>query len=335
MSELHENVLVRSAETSNPSYGSTPGQRSMEEHLRSGIIILDKPRGPTSHQTSAWVKDIIGLQKAGHSGTLDPGVSGVLPIALEDATKILDFLLGEDKEYVTVMRLHAFLPQEKLEKTLALFKGEIYQKPPLKSAVKRQLRTRKIRAITLLETADRSALLNIRCEAGTYIRKLIHDIGLVSGTGAHMQELRRTKAGPFTEQEAITLHDLKDAWQAHLEEHDDEPLRKAVKPVEYAVKNMKKIWLKDSAVDAICHGAPLHMPGISQLSPNIKKGDTIAVMTLKQELIAIAESQWNTSDLMKKQHGTAASLQRVIMQPNLYPRHWKTHPTITNPANTP
>ncbi|MFH1125650.1 MAG: RNA-guided pseudouridylation complex pseudouridine synthase subunit Cbf5 [Candidatus Altiarchaeota archaeon] len=326
-----ENILVKSTEDTTLEYGINPEQRPTEEYIKNGLIILDKPRGPTSHQTAAWVKEILGVEKAGHSGTLDPNVSGVLPIAIEDSAKILDYLLGEDKEYIAVMRVHAELPKDKIEKTLKYFQGEIYQKPPLKSAVKRQLRTRKIYKIEPIEIDCRNVLIKINCEAGTYIRKLIHDIGLVLGTGAHMQELRRTKAGQFTEQESATLHDLKDAMQTYLEEKDETQLRQIIKPVEYAVKNMPKIWLKDTAVDAICHGASLAMPGIAQLNPNIKKDKTIALMTLKGELIAIATSQHNTQELLKKQHGTAATPQRVIMKPNTYLKHWKTKTSQNQP----
>ncbi|MBM3309400.1 MAG: RNA-guided pseudouridylation complex pseudouridine synthase subunit Cbf5, partial [Candidatus Altiarchaeales archaeon] len=310
-----------------------PEERPIGEYIKNGLVILDKPRGPTSHQTASWVKEILGVQKAGHSGTLDPAVSGVLPIAVEDASKILDFLLGEDKEYITVMRLHADVKKEKLEKTLKQFQGKIYQKPPLKSAVKRQLRTRTIHKIEILEINERDILLKIKCEAGTYIRKLLHDIGLVLGVGAHMQELRRTKAGPFNENQVVTLHDLKDAWQTLKEEKDDTQLRKTILPIEQAVQNHRKIWVKDTAVDAICHGANLHMPGIARLHANIKKGQETALMTLKNELIAIATSNHNSQELLKKEHGVAAELQRVIMKPGTYPKQWKTKPKNEDTTN--
>jgi H/ACA ribonucleoprotein complex subunit 4 len=323
---FEQEILVKSKESTDPAYGLTPENRKLEEYIKNGLVILDKPRGPTSHQTASWVKEILGVVKAGHSGTLDPAVSGVLPIAMEDSAKILDFLLGANKEYIAVMRVHQELPKEQIEKVVKQFQGTIYQKPPVKSAVKRQLRTRRIHKMEILETDGRNTLLKINCEAGTYIRKLIHDIGLVLGTGANMQELRRTKAGQFTEKESITLHDLKDAWQTYLEEKDETQIRKAVKPVEYAVQSLPKIWVKDTAVDAICHGASLMMPGIAQLNNNIKKGTIVALMTLKNELIAIASSQHTSAELMKKRNGTAATSQRVIMKPNTYPKHWKTRP---------
>jgi H/ACA ribonucleoprotein complex subunit 4 len=329
MAEDTGNILAKPSTTheqTNPQYGRPPENRPLDEYIKNGLIILDKPRGPTSHQTTAWAKDILQVKKAGHSGTLDPNVSGVLVIAIEDAAKILDYLLGDEKEYIAAMKLHTQTPKEKLEQTLKQFQGEIYQKPPLKSAVKRRLRTRKISKIQLLELEQKDALIKINCQAGTYIRKLTHDIGLALGTGAHMQELRRTKAGPFTEQEAHTLHDLKDAWQAYAEDKDETQLRTIIKPVEHAVKNTPKIWVKDTAVDAICHGASLNMPGIAKLNANIKKNQTTALMTLKNELIAIATSTHKAEELMKKQNGIAATLQRVTMKPNTYPKHWKTKP---------
>lgn len=332
MASRNEDILIKSKEQTNPEYGCPPEKRTLEEHIKNGIIVLDKPRGPTSHQTTAWVKDILQVQKAGHSGTLDPNVSGVLPIAIEDATRILEHLLTEDKEYVALMRLHANVTPDKLDKTLKQFQGEIFQKPPLKSAVKRQLRTRRVHKIQTIEADGRNILLKINCQAGTYIRKLIHDTGLALGTGAHMQQLRRTKAGQYAEKETTRLHDLKDAWHSHLEEQDDTPIRDIIRPVEDAVRDMPKIWVKDTAVDAICHGAGLYAPGIAQLNARIKKHDTIALMTLKQELIAIATSQLNAPDILKKNHGLIAQTQRVLMKPNTYPKHWKIHEKTCKPT---
>ena len=197
---LPERKLITKAKaTTDPGFGKRPMERSIEEHLSYGVINLDKPRGPTSHEVAAWVKGILKIKKAGHGGTLDPRVNGVLPITLEESTKIVKVLLNAGKEYVCAMRLHSDSSRHKIGEALSKFVGEIYQRPPVKSAVKRQLRTRRIYYINLLEVDNRDVLFKVGCEAGTYIRKLCHDIGEVLGLGAHMLELRRTKSGIFDE----------------------------------------------------------------------------------------------------------------------------------------
>ncbi|MEX2060535.1 MAG: RNA-guided pseudouridylation complex pseudouridine synthase subunit Cbf5, partial [Nitrosopumilaceae archaeon] len=175
------------------NYGTYYDKRSLEQLLKYGFILLDKPPGPTSHETVAWLKRILKIPKAGHSGTLDPQVSGVLPMGLGDGTKALEVLLYGPKEYHALGRLHSLPSKEKLNKVLEEFKGEIYQKPPQRSAVLRQTRTRTIYELELLEQKERLLLLRILCEAGTYIRKLIYDIGEILGPGATMIELRRTR----------------------------------------------------------------------------------------------------------------------------------------------
>lgn len=321
-------VLIKVEEDTDPRYGSDPNNRPIREHIRKGIINLDKPSGPTSHQVSAWVRDILEVKKAGHSGTLDPKVSGVLPIAVEDATRILPLLLISGKQYVVLLNIHGEVSDSRLKQAIGCFQGEIYQKPPLKSSVKRQIRTKKIYSIKLLERENKLALLQVDCESGTYMRKLCHDIGLVLGTGANMQDLRRTRVGSFTEEYSTILHDIKDAYVFYREEGEERYIRECVKPVEYAVKDLPKVWVRDSAVSAVCHGADLNIPGISKLDSNIKKGDVIALLTLKNELIAIAKSEQTSDEVMNAKKGVAAKLMRVIMEPDVYPRKWRTHQNI-------
>jgi H/ACA ribonucleoprotein complex subunit 4 len=317
-------ILVKSEEESNPSYGCRPSHRSIEEHLHNGIVNIDKPSGPTSHQVTSWVREIFKFKKAGHSGTLDPKVTGVLPVALEESTRILQALLLSSKEYVCLMKLHSDVKSSELKKVLSYFQDEIYQKPPLKSSVKRELRVRRIYSIKLIEREGLYVLFRVECEAGTYIRKLCHDIGLVLGVGAHMQELRRTKAGPFTEDTLVTLHDLRDAHQYYTEDGDEKQLRKLVQPMEAGVRHLKKIWLKDSAVSAVCHGAPLNTPGVSKLDDNISTGEIVALMTLKDELIALAKAVKASGEMVEASKGEVAAPTTVLMKPDVYPRQWHT-----------
>ena len=161
-----------------------PADRSVDDLLAFGVLALDKPPGPSSHQVSAWVRDLAGVEKAAHAGTLDPKVTGCLPVLLGDATRIAGALLGE-KSYAAVLELHDAPPAD-LDVVLAAFEGPIYQKPPRKSAVNRELRVREIHDLTIREVEGRRILLSIQCESGTYVRKLCHDLGLALGTGANM-----------------------------------------------------------------------------------------------------------------------------------------------------
>jgi H/ACA ribonucleoprotein complex subunit 4 len=321
-------ILTKSEESTDEKYGCQPEKRPIQEHICKGVVNIDKPSGPSSHEVSAWVKEIFKAKKVGHSGTLDPKVTGVLPVAIDEATKILQALLISGKQYVTLMKLHGDTTNSQIKKTLSYFQTEIYQKPPLKSAVKRQLRTRTLYSIRYIEREGEYVLYTVDCEAGTYIRKLCHDIGLVLGVGAHMQELRRTKAGPYTEETLITLHDLRDAHETYLENKDETQLRKMIQPMESAVSHLPKIWIKDSAISAICHGAELAAPGVSKLTDNIKKENLIALMSLKNELVALARAKHDSNIILTEEKGEVASTERVTMHPDTYPRGWSTKTNI-------
>lgn len=321
--DVERRVLVKAHDTTSPSHGCRPEERSMTEHLRLGVINLDKPPGPTSHEVVAWIKRILNLRRAGHGGTLDPKVSGVLPVAIEDATKIVQTLLPAGKEYVCVMHLHGAVPEDVIQRVLHEFQGDIYQRPPLRAAVRRRLRIRRVYYIELLEKEGRDLLLRVGCEAGTYIRKLVSDMGDAMGPGAHMSELRRTRTGPFREDGAVTLHDLVDAFAFWKEDGDERQLRTAVLPVEAAVQHLPKIVIRDGAVDAVCRGASLAAPGVLTIDDPIKKGETVAVMTLKGELVCIAETTTDSREIYELEHGIVAKPVRVIMRPGTYPKMWK------------
>ncbi|MDL0122451.1 RNA-guided pseudouridylation complex pseudouridine synthase subunit Cbf5, partial [Halobacterium salinarum] len=187
-----------------------PGERSPAAVLSFGVVNLDKPPGPSAHQVSAWIRDLVGVEKAAHAGTLDPKVTGCLPVLTGTATRIAPALLEGFKEYVAVLELHDDPPRT-LPDVIEAFTGEIYQKPPKKSAVARRLRTRTVYDLDVLDVDGRQVLLRIRCESGTYIRKLCHDIGRALGTNAHMGHLRRSATTPFDDTDLVTLHDLADA----------------------------------------------------------------------------------------------------------------------------
>ncbi|RLI94211.1 MAG: RNA-guided pseudouridylation complex pseudouridine synthase subunit Cbf5 [Candidatus Altiarchaeales archaeon] len=319
---MENNIIVKSDDEPDPRYGCYPEKRPIHEHIRKGIINLDKPSGPTSHQVVSWIKEILGIKKAGHSGTLDPKTTGVLPVALEEATKILRVFFPFEKEYVAIMNLHKDVPEDKLIDIFDYFRGEIFQRPPLRSSVKRRLRIKRINYINFMEKEDRDVLFLVNCESGTYVRKLCHDIGLILGVGAHMVELRRTRAGPFDEKDSKTLHDIKDAYEFYIEDDDEKYLRECILPIEFGVKHLKKIWIKDTAVSAICHGADLNAPGICKFSDNININELVAIMSLKNELVAIGTSLRTSKEIEEMDKGKVIDLERVIMKPDVYPRRW-------------
>ncbi len=314
--------LEKSRAKTDSKYGCYPDKRDIQTHIKNGLIILDKPKGPTSHQAAAWVRDIFNLKKAGHSGTLDPGVTGVLPVLLENATKIIPALVRGKKEYICLMQLHTDIPEKQIIETAKLFTGKIEQMPPLKCAVKRELRTREIYSLDILEIEERYVLFRAETEAGTYIRTLCTDFGKKLKTTAHMQELRRTKAGSLPEEQSHTLQDIKDAYEFYKEEKNEKYLRDIIKPLETGVMHIPKIIIKDSAISAICHGAPLHIGGIAKHTKDIKKDELIAIMSLKGELVALGNSTMDSKTIQNNKTGIASRVLRVIMQENTYPRTW-------------
>ena len=324
--EIKRELLIKAEDTTNPKYGHLPSERPAKEFIQYGTINLDKSAGPTSHEVAAWVKRIIHVENIGHGGTLDPKVTGVLPITLEDATKVVQAFLYSGKEYVCVMKMHGNAPEEQIKEVLGEFEDEIFQRPPLRSSVKRQLRTRRIYFIDYMETDGRNVLFKVGCEAGTYIRKLCFDIGEILGVGAHMQELRRTRSGSFTENSSmkVTLHDVA-YWFGEWEQKKDEGLlHKFIEPMETALALLPKIVVRDSAVDALCHGANLTAPGVLKVNAGIGKGSILAIFTLKGEAVALGKALVSSQEMLDLSHGAVAGLERVLMLRGTYPKVWKT-----------
>ena len=319
-----EKLLIKSESVTDPAYGFKPQDRPIEEHIDKGVINLDKPLGPTSHEIDSWVRRIFNSKKTGHGGTLDPKVTGVLPIGINSATRVIQLLLPAPKEYVCLMSLHKDLSEDKIKDIFNEFQGKIFQTPPLKSAVKRELRVRNVYYSDILEISGRDVLFKIGCEAGTYVRTYCHDMGEALGCGAHMAELRRTQVGPFNENEdLITLQDITDAYYYWNKEGDESLLRKYVLPMEKAADFLPKVLIKDSAVDAICHGANLASGGIVGLSETIKKGNTVAIFSLKGELVASAETLCEIENIVESSSKIVFDTKKVFMKPGIYPMMWK------------
>lgn len=311
--------LVRAEARTNTAHGVDPWKRSIHELFDYGVLVLNKPPSLVSHQCVEYVKHILGVPKAGHSGTLDPNVTGVLVIALGKATRVVDVLLKAGKEYVCLMRIHTPVDEETIRRTFLGFLGKVEQLPPKKSAVKRQLRTREIYYLEILEIDDRDVLFRIGCQAGTYIRKVCTDVGKAMGTYAHMQELVRTKVGSFTDGQWATLHDLKDAYEL-WKEGDERLLRRILMPFERAVDHLPKVWIFDSAVDSICHGALLSVPGIVKLDSDIAPGDTVAILTPKGELVGIGKARMDAHEVIRQQKGVVVAETRIFMPRGTYPK---------------
>ena len=318
--KIKRELFERKKAKTDSKFGSDPNKRPVEELLDFGIININKPKGPTSHQVSSYVQKIIGIKKSGHSGTLDPKVTGVLPVAIGRGTRIVQALLPAGKEYVCVMHLHKEVPEKKIKDAMKKFVGRIKQLPPLRSAVKRQERYRKVYYINILEIIKNDVLFVVGCQAGTYIRKLCHDIGKFLGVGAHMAELIRTKAGPFGESNMVTLQDIADALWYYKNEQNEKFIRHCVKPIEDAVKHLPKIYVLDTTVDTMCHGADLKVPGITSVESEIQLDESVAIMTLKGELVAIGTSKMISVDMATKEKGVAATTHKVFMLPDTYPK---------------
>lgn len=318
-----QKFIVKAEEPINQEYGFNPLKRPLAHHINFGIVNLDKPAGPTSHEVSSWVKKVLQIEKTGHGGTLDPQVTGLLPVALGDATKVIGALLSAGKEYICVMYLHDEIEEPMVKRALNLMTTEIYQRPPVKSSVKRRLRSRTIYYTQFIEMNGQFVLFRVGCEAGTYIRKLCYDIGEILLCGAHMAELRRTRTGDFREDNSlVSLQDLNDAMKIYLEEDKEHFLRKCILPIERAVQHWKKIFIRDSAVNAIAHGAQLAVQGVLYLSNNIEKGEEIALMTQKGELVGFAIALMSSRKIIETNHGFCTKTRKVFYPRNVYPS-WK------------
>merc|ERR1711957_1039173 len=322
----YDQLNVRTGHYTPINAGCSPLKRNLHDYVRSGVINLDKPANPSSHEVVAWIRRILKVEKTGHSGTLDPKVTGCLIVCVERATRLVKSQQGAGKEYIAVLRAHDTISSiGKLKTAVDTLTGALFQRPPLISAVKRQLRIRTIYESKLLEYDDKRNLgiVWLSCEAGTYVRTLMVHLGLLVGTGAHMQELRRVRSGVLKEDEnLVTMHDVMDAQHVYDTTKDEKYLRRVVMPLEVLLTNYKRIVVKDSAVNAICYGAKLMLPGLLRFADDIEVGTEVVLMTTKGEAIAVANAQMTTAVMASCDHGVVAKIKRVIMERDAYPRRW-------------
>jgi H/ACA ribonucleoprotein complex subunit 4 len=232
-------------------------------------------------------------------------------------------LLFGGKEYIALMHLHKEIDEQLLRNTFNKFIGKITQLPPVRSHVKRQYRQREIYYSDILEINGRDVLFKVGVESGTYIRKLIHDMGEELKVGAHMSELRRTKVSTLSERDSlVTLQDLEDAVYFYKEEKDSRLLDRCLGSIESAIDFLPKIFVSDTAVDPICHGSPLAVPGAVKLT-EFEKDETVAIMTLKGEIIALGKAVMSAEEIKTAKKGVAVKTDSVIMNVGTYPPYKK------------
>jgi H/ACA ribonucleoprotein complex subunit 4 len=267
------------------------------------------------------------VQKTGHSGTLDPKVTGCLIVCINNATRLVKSQQQAGKEYICVIRFHNEVPggQDRFVKALETLTGALFQRPPLISAVKRQLRVRTVYNTKLVQFDGKRklALFSVSCEAGTYIRTMCIHLGYLLGCGAHMEELRRVRSGAMAEDKSmISLHQVLDAQKKFEKDQDESLLRTVIQPLENMLTGFKRIVVKDSSVNAIAHGAKLMIPGLLRFDPDVSMWETVVLMTTKGEAIALGVAMMESAQMRDLDHGCVAKVKRCIMQRNLYPKRW-------------
>jgi H/ACA ribonucleoprotein complex subunit 4 len=308
----------------------SPFKRDLTELVKKGFVIIDKDVGPTSHTTAENLKNLLKdnsfeISKAGHSGTLDPKVSGILIAGIENSTRLMEYMLKSDKVYICLIHIHTSLNFEKIEKCIKEnFVGKIKQLPPIVSAVKREERIREIYSIDILDkTQDNKYLiLKVSCQHGTYMRKLCTDIGEKLNTKAQMAELRRVKAGPFKENDKnfpmISLDKLRNLFSLYQKNKEniiyETELRKYIFPYEFLLKDFKKIIIQDTAIESLSHGRDLAMPGIIKFEKGIKKDEIIGLFSSKFELVAIGKSLMEEKELKKNEKGLVVKTNKIFWE---------------------
>ncbi len=319
---MTQHVLDADAST-NPSIGGKPDSRDVIERLASGFILLDKPAGPTSHQLASWARDMFGLERLGHGGTLDPFATGVLPLMAGKAMKLTKKILTHKKTYICVFRFATAPDEKQLSEVMKQLTGRVYNVPPEVSAVKVQVRTRKIYTFDNIEIKGNDMIARVHCEAGTYIRTIARDMGLLLDMKVQLKELRRETTGVFKLEDCITMQELADAIWLWKECDQPEALLRVIHPVEKLLLDLPSATVKDSAAAALAHGAPLLRPGIVNIQSDVKAGKQMMIETLKGEAVGIVTLTLGSNEIATLSEGEVARPSMVLLDEGLYPRRWK------------
>ena len=314
---------IQLGEVSKPSnHGLNPEDLTIEQRLNSGFILLDKPPGPTSHQIASWVRDLLGLERLGHGGTLDPFATGVLPLMAGKSMKLTKGILKTDKTYIAVLKFAQETNIDSLNEVIDKLTGRIYNVPPEISAVKVQVRTRKIYKFELIENNSKQAIVRILCEAGTYIRTIARDMGLLLGYNVELKELRRENSGRFNLTDCVTLQEIADAVWLWKECDNSAALEKIIHPTEKLLLDKPYIIVKDSAASALCHGAPLLRPGLIEVSDTLSSGLEVAAFTSKNEIVGIVKMSKGFTEISSESSGEIGKPVMILMEQERYPPQW-------------
>jgi H/ACA ribonucleoprotein complex subunit 4 len=316
-------IILDTTASTNLTIGGSPDARDVEERLASGFILLDKPAGPTSHQLASWARDLFGLERLGHGGTLDPFATGVLPLMAGKAMKVTKKILTHKKTYICIFRFETMPEEAQLKKVMKQLTGRVYNVPPEVSAVKVQVRTRKIFTFENIEVNGNDMIARVYCEAGTYIRTMARDLGLLLNMKVQLKELRRETSGVFQLEDCITMQELADAVWLWKECNQPEALLRVIHPIEKLLLDLPTATVKDSAAAALAHGAPLLRPGLVSIQAGVKSGKEVMIQTLKGEAVGIVTLTLNSDELAGISEGEVARPSMVLLDEGLYPRRWK------------
>lgn len=287
-----------------------------------GIIIIDKPPGRTSHDMVYVVRKMTGIKKVGHTGTLDPMATGVLPVCIGNATKAADMLTLSDKRYIAELVLGMTTDtqdadgevltecavncsQEEIRVAVMSFVGEIEQIPPMYSAIKQngkklyelarkgievERKSRKIRinSINILKIDGERVTIDVSCSKGTYIRTLCEDIGIRLHVGAYMNTLRRIKTGPFTIEESHTVKELEML-------KDSGRLESALIPVDRIFEEYPAIILNPKQVKSVTNGMAMTYKGVEGQSYRVydENGRFLCISKITEGKLKLEKSFWS------------------------------------------
>ena len=319
---MSKTIVLDDAASTDDAIGTYPDQKTIEQRLESGFFLLDKGAGPTSHQVAAWVRDMLELPRLGHGGTLDPFATGVLPLMSGKAMRLTKQILEHDKTYIAVFQFKNDVEQDALDAVMEQLTGRIYNVPPEISAVRVQVRTRKIHDFSLLHQSSKRIVARIRCEAGTYIRTMARDMGLLLDQPVELKELRREDSGRFTLDDCVQLHEIADAVWLWKECNESEALLRMLHPTEKLLAGLPRIVVKDSAVAALAHGAPLLRPGIVSIPSDLTSGQNVLVTSMKGEAVCFVKVNCDSESITNMEKGEIARPSAVLMNDDVYPRRW-------------
>ena len=316
-------IILESDTETSAEHGSAPDARTIDQLLEGGFILLDKAPGPSSHQVSAWARDMFGLEKLGHGGTLDPFATGVLPLLAGKAMRLTGTILTHDKTYLAILKVNGGIDRSALDDAMSNLTGKVYNVPPEISAVRVQVRTRTISEFKILDVEGELVLVSIKCEAGTYVRTMARDLGLLLDTVVELKELRRPSSGDYSLAQSVTMQQIADAYWLWKERGDETAMRRILHPVETMLKDIPKIVVKDGAAAALSHGAPLLRPGLVSIAEGLTAKQEVQIVTQKGEVVALAQLTVTGSTIQEMKQGEVAKPHTVLMKQDTYPRSRK------------